>query len=128
MSRRERISPLRCSGVLLLLSLQRVASQLAHEVRRTQSPWYLIPRGGETFGCGQIAPSLAAVSRAVHLEPLVPRQGRVEVAAQPPGHDGCGLRGALADLDVEELDPTLEGSGPALAGAGQRALDALELQ
>ena len=65
MSRRERISPLRCSGVLLLLSLQRVASQLAHEVRRTQSPWYLIPRGGETFGCGQIAPSLAADSGLV---------------------------------------------------------------
>ena len=66
MSRRERISPLRCSGVLLLLSLQRVASQLAHEVRRrTKSPWYLIPRGGETFGCGQIAPSLAADSGLV---------------------------------------------------------------
>ena len=65
MSRRERISPLRCSGVLLLLSLQRVASQLAHEVRRTQSPWYLIPRGGETFSCGQIAPSLAADSGVV---------------------------------------------------------------
>ena len=65
MSRRERISPLRCSGVLLLLSLQRVASQLAHEVRRTQSPWSLIPRGGETFSCGQIAPSLAADSGVV---------------------------------------------------------------
>ena len=69
MSRRERISPLRCSGVLLLLSLQRVASQLAHEVRRTQSPWYLIPRGGETFGCGQIAPSLAAETGPVSSQP-----------------------------------------------------------